>query len=78
MKNYLVVLPIAGSIRCFVEAVDDESAIDQALQMDWLKEIQLKPDFELDGIDSYKEIVRGIFSMVDCLEASAEEQDEDE
>lgn len=78
MKNYLVVLPIAGSISCFVEAVDDESAIDQALQMDWLKEIQLKPGFELDGIDSYKEIVRGNFSMVDCLEASAEEQDEDE
>jgi hypothetical protein len=78
MKEYLVILPIAGSISCFVEAVDESSALEKALGMDWLKDIQTMPEFELHGLDSYKELVRGNFSRVDVLEAEVEEQGSDE
>ena len=30
MPEYLVTLPIAGSISCFVEAANEEAAIDKA------------------------------------------------
>ena len=78
MTKYLVILPIAGSISCFVEAVNEKTAIKQALNKHWLTKIETTADFELEDVNSFEALFTGSVSNVDVAEAWAEEQEPDD
>ena len=75
MKNYRVTLPIAGSINCYVEAVDDSAALEKALNMECFKNIETAPGVELNDINSFDQILEGNCVYVDVYEAEVEEQE---
>ena len=76
MPEYRVTLPIAGTVSCVVDAVNEEAALRKALNMNWLEKIETTPEFELCEIDSYETIVEGNVCYIDVYEAEVEKEDD--
>jgi len=73
-KRYAVTLPVAGSVTVFVEAHDEEEALNKAFdEQDW--RVDCGDNTEPGEFETMQYTVRGNVSYVPCSKYSVEEDD---
>ena len=75
MPEYLVIIPIAGTVSKYVEAASEKEAIKKAMDCDFPLKIESEDGWELDEIDMYEHIFQGNISYIETSEAVAEVQE---
>ncbi len=76
MPKYNVFVPVAGYVGAEIEADTKEDAINEALSKGCIFRVD-DPDFVLEDIDFYPEIVSGNVYHCPLNKAYAEEMDDD-
>jgi hypothetical protein len=76
MPQYLVTIPIAGSISKIIEAANDRQAIRKGMAEEGIiGHLEVKNGWELDDLNRYQYLSQGNVNYVDVDEATAEEQE---
>lgn len=75
MGIYHVTVPIAGAIVIEVDADNKPQAIQKALEVEWIKNIEPADGVECLELNTYKKLFEGNVSHVDYSEAEAQRVD---